>query len=485
MKKILQIGLLLAVSITQAQNAAMLKAEIERLKKDTCLSHASWSIFVSDTKTDSIITDYNSNISLIPASIQKTITTYSALTLLGWDYKYKTILEYDGEIDTVSKTLYGNLYIKGSGDPTLGSETFKKQSDTIELTDQWARLLAYRIKSIEGAIIGDASAFEDEVIPSTWVWGDIGNYYGAGPCGLNFKDNKFALHYKSGHKKGDTTIITKITPAIPDLKIENYVRTGLYSNDVYIFGSPYDNLRYARGVVGMRKTDYKVEGSIPDPALFCAQSLESSLKKLNITISQPATSTRLLKSISTNRKEIYTHQSHSIDKIVYETNIQSNNLFAESLLKTIAYETKKIGNEQSGIDTVLGFWQSKHIDLKGMFMVDGSGLSRYNAISTRHMGKILNSIANGDSTLFNKFYESLPIAGKSGSLGKLCKGTRAENNVHAKSGSMTRVRSYAGYVTSKKKHLLSFAVIVNNYDCQPQLIREKLEKLMIAMAEIV
>ena len=201
MKKILQIGIFLAISIAQAQNAAILKAEIERLKKDTCLSHASWSIFVSDTKTDSIITDYNSNISLIPASIQKTITTYSALTLLGWDYKYKTILEYDGEIDTVSKTLYGNLYIKGSGDPTLGSETFKKQSDTVELTDQWARVLAYKIKKIHGAIIADASVFEDEMISSTWVWGDIGNYYGAGPCGLILKTISLLCIINPGIKK--------------------------------------------------------------------------------------------------------------------------------------------------------------------------------------------------------------------------------------------------------------------------------------------
>ena len=121
--------------------------------------------------------------------------------------------------------------------------------------------------------------------------------------------------------------------------------------------------------------------------------------------------------------------------------------------------------------------------MKGFHMGDGCGLSRFNAISTKQLSKILRTITQ-DSVLFKKFYDSLPIAGKSGSLGKLCKGTCAENNLRAKSGYMTRIRSYAGYVTSKKGTLLSFAIIVNNYDCTAIQMKEKLEKLMVAIAEV-
>jgi len=464
-------------------------SKIISLRSDTDIAHASWSICVLDVKKDSVIAEYNSSIALVPASTHKILTTAAALALLGWDFQYETRLEYDGKLDSAAGILHGNLYIKGSGDPTLNSETFKKKSDTVPLPDQWAKIIrAKGIKKIEGAVIADASAFDDETIPSTWIWGDMGNYYGAGANGLNFSDNKFSLFYKSGSRKGDTAIITKISPKIQGMKVASYVRTGAYLDNAFIYGAPYDELRYVKGTIPANKINYEVEGSIPDPSLFCAQSLDSSLKKLGIVINKSPTSVRILKTETTNYKtqttiRLFTQTSHTLDKIIYQTNIQSNNLFAESLLKTIAWKKTNLGSEQAGIDIVTNYWRSKGVDLKGSYMADGCGLSRFNAINTKQLSEILRAVTM-DSLVYNKFYNSLPIAGKSGSLGKLCRGTLAENNIHAKSGYMTRVRSYAGYATSKKGNLLSFAIIINNYDCSPAQMKDKLEELMIAIAEI-
>ncbi|TAL60397.1 MAG: D-alanyl-D-alanine carboxypeptidase/D-alanyl-D-alanine-endopeptidase [Bacteroidetes bacterium] len=497
----------------------LLKSRILNLQQDTDLVHASWSICVLDIKKDSVVAEYNSNLSLIPASAHKIITTATALALLKWDFKYETRLEYDGKLDTVKGILHGNLYIKGSGDPTLASEAFKKKSDTAALTDQWAKILfAKGIKKIEGSVIGDATAFEDEMVPYSWIWGDMGNYYGAGSCGLNFKDNKFALYFKSGTQKGDSTSIKKIFPEIPGMKVINQTFTKGYSDNAYIYGTPYSLVRYVKGTIPANKNDYEVEGSQPDPPLLCAQSLDSSLRKIGVSIAKksstlrnflPAaeefsmttgdTSTPSLPSPKGKEEHakhspfggaggggriiLHTHTSRTLDKIVTETNMQSNNLFAETLLKTIAWKKTKFGEDLTGIDIVTNYWKSKCIDLKGFYMADGSGLSRFNAVNTKQLSEILRVIAQ-DSLLFKKFYESLPVAGKSGSLGRLCKGTLAENNLRAKSGYMTRVRSYAGYVASKKGNLLSFAIIVNNYDCTPAIMKDKLEKLMIAIAEL-
>jgi D-alanyl-D-alanine carboxypeptidase/D-alanyl-D-alanine-endopeptidase (penicillin-binding protein 4) len=266
-------------------------------------------------------------------------------------------------------------------------------------------------------------------------------------------------------------------------------------------------MRYVKGTIPVNKNNYEVEGSQPDPPLFCAQSLDSSLRKRGIAISRKAgtlrsflpsaseystytsDSTELPKDTTTGssaakgpRKLIYIQTSHTLDKIVTETNIQSNNLFAETLLKTIAWQKTKFGDDRTGIDIVQKYWSSKGVDLSGSYMADGCGLSRFNAISTYQLAELLRAITK-DSVLFSHFYASLPVAGKSGSLGRLCKGTFAENNLHAKSGYMTRVRSYAGYVTTKKGDLLAFAIIVNNYDCTPAQMKDKLEKLMIAIAE--
>jgi len=488
--------------------AGKLQTQISLLIDDTALAHASWSVCVLDVKKDSVLGAYNSHLSLIPASTHKIITTATALALLKWDFKYETRLEYDGTLDTISGILKGNLYIKGNGDPTLASEAFKKKSDTVPLTDEWAKILSAKgIKKIEGAVIGDAMAFEDEMVPYSWIWGDMGNYYGAGSCGLNFRDNKFALHFKSGTKNGETTSIKKITPAIPGMKVINQTFTRGYSDNAYIYGSPYSLIRYVKGTIPANKSDYEVEGSQPDPPLFCAQSLDSSLRKIGISISKkPSTlrsflptseefsentsdstfqmpdSTECFTKTKEPRKTLHTHTSHTLDKIVTETNIESNNLFAETLLKTIAWKKTKFGDDQTGIEMVTNFWKSKGVNLNGFYMADGSGLSRFNAVNTKQLSEILRVVTK-DSLLFKKFYESLPIAGKSGSLGRLCKGTLAEDNLHAKSGYMTRVRSYAGYVTSKKGNLLSFAIIVNNYDCTASIMKDKLEKLMIAIAE--
>lgn len=483
-------------------------AQILRMQQDTDLTHASWSVCVLDVKKDSVITSYNPHLSLVPASTHKIITTSAALALLKWDFKYETRLEYDGKLDTAAGILRGNLYIKGSGDPTLASDGFKKKSDTVPLTDQWARILSGKgIRKIEGAVIGDATAFEDEMVPYSWIWGDMGNYYGAGSCGLNFKDNKFSILFRSGAKKGDSTFIQKISPEIPGMRLINQTFTKGYSDNAYIYGSPYSLVRYVKGTIPANKKEYEVEGSQPDPPLLCAQSLDSSLRKAGINISKKARTLRnflppseenspmtsdttsspsLLpreKGVAAPRSVLYTQWSHTLDKIVTETNIESNNLFAESLLKTIAWKKTKFGEDLTGIDIVTSFWKSKGVDLKGFYMADGCGLSRFNAINTRQLSEILRTITL-DSLLFKKFYESLPIAGKSGSLGRLCKGTRAENNLRAKSGYMTRVRSYAGYVTSKKGNLLSFAIIVNNYDCTASQMKDKMEKLMIAIAEL-
>ena len=499
---------ILCCSLCFAQNAVRLKAEIERMKADTDLSHASWGICVLDAKKDTIITEYNSSISLLPASTEKIITTASALAILGWNFQYTTTLEYDGRFDSITGIIHGNLYIKGSGDPTLDSETFKKKSDTVPLTDQWAEVLKKKgIKKIQGGVIADATIFEDETIPYGWAWADMGNYYGAGTTGLNFKDNKFSLYFQSGKKNGDTAVITKISPPVHQMKVLNFVRSKGYSDNAYIYGSPYSLVRYVKGTIPLNKKDYEVEGSMPDPPLFCAQSLDSSLRKAGISIGKKSTvlknmfppteefittddsvpaavpQTIIEKDVKLQRIPVYTQTSHTLDKIVYQTNIQSNNLYAETLLKTIAWKKTKYGDDMTGIDIVTNFWKEKGVPLKGFYMADGCGLSRFNAVSTKQLSEILRTVSL-DSAWFNKFYNSLPIAGKSGSLGKLCKRTLAENNIHAKSGYMTRVRSYAGYCTSKKGNLMTFAIIVNNYDCTAAQMKDKLEKLMIAIAEI-
>lgn len=468
-----------------AQSTSKLIATIENLKKDNALKHASWSICVMNTKKDSAIAEYNSNISLVPASTLKIVTTGAALSILGSDFKFETKIQYDGVLDTVTGLLKGNLYILGGGDPTLESEYFKNKKDSLSTTEKWAAILKSKgIKKIDGAVIGDAGIFEDNMVPSQWIWGDLGNYFGAGACGLTYHDNKYTLYFKSG-AAGAKTSINKILPDVTGLQLINNVSSGGNDDNAFIYGSPYSNYRFVQGTIPANKNNYEVEGSIPDPALFCAQALERSLKAIGITVSEKATTVRVLKEANeyseANKRTLYTNYSPTLDKIVYWTNLKSINLYAEHLLKYISYKKTNFGCESQGTEIVSNFWKNKGVDVSGFFMNDGCGLARANVITTKTETQILRLMVKDKN--FNAFYNSLPLAGKSGSLGGLCEGTCAENNLRAKSGYITRARGYAGYVKNKKGELLCFSVLVNNYDCTPTEMKLKLEKLLIAIAE--
>jgi D-alanyl-D-alanine carboxypeptidase/D-alanyl-D-alanine-endopeptidase (penicillin-binding protein 4) len=463
-----------------------LTTAIEDLKKDNALKHATWSICVMNTKKDSAIAEYNSNISVIPASTLKIITTSAALSILGSDFKFETKIEYDGILDTVTGTLKGNIYIVGGGDPTLESQYFKDKKDTLTTVEEWALILkTIGIKKIEGTIIGDASIFEDNMVPAQWIWGDMGNYFGAGACGLTYHDNKYSIFLKSD-VAGTKTSINKIEPAITALELVNNIIANGSNDSAFIYGAPYTNYRMAEGTIPPNKSNYEIEGSIPDPALFCAQELAAALQKLNIGIATKPTTVRALKESNaykpTNKKILYINYSPTLDKIVYWTNLKSLNLYAEHLLKYIAYEKTNFGSELQGTQIATDFWKNKGIDVGGLYMTDGCGLARSNTITTKTETQILRWMVTDKN--FTALYNSFPIAGKAGSLGGMGIGTFAENNLRAKSGYLTKARGYAGYVTSKKGQLLCFSMLANNYECTPTEMKLKLEKLLVAIAEL-
>lgn len=462
-----------------------LSREIENLKKDVAMKHASWSVYVINSRNDSVIADYNGNTSLIPASTLKIVTTSAALGMLGSDYVFKTQIQYDGVLDTVSGVLKGNLYIVGGGDPTLESSYFKEKKDSLTTIERWALILkAKGIKKIEGAIIGDAEIFEDNLIPTQWIWGDIGNYFGAGASGLSYHDNKYIVNFKSG-SLGSKTTINSIQPPVEDLQFINKVTAGGSDDSAFIYGSPYSSYRKAEGTIPPNKKNYEVEGSIPDPALACAQTLEKELKKLQVSISQKATTAKQLKENNeytiSNRKNIYTYYSPTLEKIVYWTNMKSVNLYAEHLLKFISYKKTGFGTEAKGTQIVTAYWKDRGVDVSGFTMTDGCGLARANVITTKTEAQILCKMIKDKN--FDVFFKSFPVAGKSGSLGNLCEGSFAENNMRAKSGYITMARGYAGYVKNRKGDLLCFSLIANNYECSPTEMKRKLEKILIAIAD--
>ncbi|TAD95716.1 MAG: D-alanyl-D-alanine carboxypeptidase/D-alanyl-D-alanine-endopeptidase [Bacteroidetes bacterium] len=255
-------------------------------------------------------------------------------------------------------------------------------------------------------------------------------------------------------------------------------------------GSPYENKRYVRGIVKKGKTIQKIP--LPDPPLACAYTLLETLKKNKIFVRDSATTLRHLKENikredyqknyeKPNRRIIHSHYSPDLKNLILHTNTVSQNFYAESIFKLIGIMDGNYGATVSGGLAVEKFWKDK-VNLNGFYMTDGSGLSRLNAVTCQQLTEMLNFFAKQAN--FSDYYETLAVAGRSGTMSKMCLKTLAENNVRAKSGTMSRVKSYAGYVTDKKGNLLSFAMISNNHTSMPYEIRRQFEKIMVIMANL-
>lgn len=461
-------------------------SEIEKLKNDSSLKNASISFYAIDLDSKEIIGELNPDQSLTPASTQKIATTAAALEILGTGTRFKTSIEYDGSIDSAG-TLNGNIYIRGGGDPCLGSSIFEKNYNKPLFYKIWVdSIKSKNIKKITGSIIGDAGIFDDQT-PATWIWGDMANYYGATAYGISIYDNMYSLFFETGKEKGDSTKITDTKPVIPKLEMTNNVKS---SNDTkdnsYIVGAPFDSRRYVYGYLPKDKKKYGVRGSIPDPALLVAFELKTYLDSAGISIAEEPTTTRQLKIENSSdlqkRQSICGTWSPRVSEIVYWTNHVSMNLYAETLVKHIGIKKFGSGDTWSGIKAITDFWKSKGVDTRGMYLNDGSGLSRYNAISAKQIVQILSYIKK--SKLYDTFYGSLPTAGLSGTIKKMFKNTNADKNLAAKSGYMSRIRSYGGYVQTISKRAVAFSIIVNNYNCNDQEMKEKIEILLVKLADL-
>ncbi|MGV6861685.1 MAG: D-alanyl-D-alanine carboxypeptidase/D-alanyl-D-alanine endopeptidase [Putridiphycobacter sp.] len=447
------------------------------------LAHAPFSFYVQDLNSKEVIADVNSDMSIPSASTMKLVTTASAIKILGTKYRFKTKIGYSGTIDTLTQTLNGDLYIIGGGDPTLGSKYYNKKGKEKDFLKAWAdTLCALGIQEINGRVIGDASIYSYQGVPSGWVWGDLGNYYGAGPSGLTIFDNLIKLHFKTSDTIGGKTELTCIEPYIPNLKMRNIVKSAKSKKDnAYVYGAPYSEYWTVRGSLPIKSEDFVVKASMPDPEYVFALEFDYALNQAGIkTKYAPTSYQRLLYDPSFIKPEVpilYQHTSPSLTSIINWTNQRSVNLFAEHLLCQLSVKRSGYGSTYNGSLIAAAYWKSKLGSNNGLYMTDGSGLSRSNAVSAKFLVRLLNYMKNS-KTLKN----SLAIAGKRGTMYSIGKGTAAQGRVIGKSGTMTRMKAYTGYVNTKTGKKLGYAMIINNYSTSTSKVKKYFEKLMVKMA---
>lgn len=464
---------------------AQTPAPVKWLLQAPYMRGASFSLVVKDVQEGKTVYSYDTDRLQSPASVLKTVATATALEILGEDYRYPTTLEYDGILE--SGTLEGNLYIKGSGDPSLGSSHFAPGQNKF-LSTWIAALQKAGIKHITGSVISDESIFDTEGVSIKWLREDMGNYYAPGSYGISIFDNMYKLSLQTG-AAGTRPVLKGTEPDIPFIRFKNYLKAAPVSSDsAYIIGAPLDDVRYLYGVLPANREAYVLKGDIPDPALYLARYLTDQLQQKGIRVDGSLSCYRI--EVEENRwkkgerKEIVTTYSPTLREIASVCNHVSHNLYADALVKTVGLQYKPRRNEMissfgRGVQVVKEYWEKKGLDVFPLRMNDGSGLAPADKVSAGFMGELLVYMAT-ESAVSDAFIASLPQAGIEGSVRNFLKGSKLQGKAHLKSGGITGVRSYAGYITKDGK-TYAVAVFSNNYSCPMSRMTGALEKLLLQL----
>jgi D-alanyl-D-alanine carboxypeptidase/D-alanyl-D-alanine-endopeptidase (penicillin-binding protein 4) len=451
-----------AVTITPASQIANARAllhdDLDRIFSDANFASAQWGVEVVSLDRGEILYERNSGRLSMPASNNKILTASSALIRLGPDFRYATRVMTDGEV--VGETLKGNLVIVGAGDPSTAARFH--EGDPFRVFNDWAvRLKEKGVRILEGDILGDDRAFGDSMLGVGWEWDDLAYGYAAPVSALQFNENLVTLEISPGDAVGSPATIKqlplpdylavecRVVTAAPETEAQIDVARGKESNSIVL-----------RGAVPWKSKPARQTVAVESPVDYYLRALKQALAGAGIEVA--AAQTWALRETSLRPLVLlWTHESPPLAEIVKQTLKVSQNLYAETLARTLGLALRGEGSFAAGKAVVEEALRDMAIESGSYAYVDGSGLSRLDLVSADTMVRIFKFMYR--HRYFQQFYDALPIAGVDGTIGSRMKGTRAENNAHAKTGSIAYVRSLSGYVRTADGEMLVFSMIANNF----------------------
>jgi D-alanyl-D-alanine carboxypeptidase/D-alanyl-D-alanine-endopeptidase (penicillin-binding protein 4) len=429
--------------------AALAESVAESLNSKT--RSGEWgAMIVSLTRGDTLF-GRNPDGMMQPASTMKMYTSAVALDRFGPDYTFRTPVLRDGTVGT-DGTLIGNLYLRGVGDPSLSSRFWHDEEPMDVLAKQVA---AAGIKRVRGDIVGDASAFDDKLIPDGWKTTYLGAAYAARVSALSLAEN---LVWVAVRPDGQKAVVT-LEPATTTIPVESTVRVVGGSGGRISASRRSDGTIAVRGTIGARSGTLKYSLVVDNPPIFAAGALRASLQKAGVTVEGQ---TRLATTPAT-AVEIAAIASPPLAQIIGEMDRESINVFAELLFRAAARSNEThIGSAETAQANLRDF-MSRKVGASPHFIeaADGSGLSLLDRVTARSMVQLLGYAHRADWGPV--FHAALPVEGESGTLKRRFQ-TPARGNLHAKTGTTNTVAALGGYVTAKNGEVLAFAVMYNGTD---------------------
>ena len=462
---------------------------IERALDNPQHAHSVWGVHVVDLSTGATLLQRNEGLNLVPASNAKLYTTAAALDLLGPNFVFETVVDTPGRVE--NDTLFGPLFVRGSGDPTIGGRF--NGGDELEIFRRWAAELRARgIRHIQGDIVGDDNAFDDTPLGYGWSWDDEPYWYSAEISALSFNDNCVDVSVNAGAPGEPGTVdweplrtsyvtITNKTETVPhDSLAEEKYRRKRATNHIVV---------ESRLAVGSTETESL---SISNPTAFFVYVLRDVLEQEGITVDGYALDIDDIETtlVLPTTTELIRHRSRPLAEIVAVVNKRSQNLYADQLLKTLgaflpADEADEPGGSaENGLALAAKVWVRAGIDTSLAQVVDGSGLSRYNLVSATMTTQLLAYMWSRPDSIRSAFYDSLPIGGVDGTLSGRYDDGPARGLVHAKTGSVSNVSSLSGYVTMRDGTPMAFSLMCNNFVVDTDDIRAVQDLIVGTLASL-
>jgi serine-type D-Ala-D-Ala carboxypeptidase/endopeptidase (penicillin-binding protein 4) len=484
---------LLAQALPGAQSPAARSAAvpavspiIERLRQDLLaettkanVRRAIWGVVVHSLDRDERLFELNPQTLLVPASTAKIVSALSAADAVGWDYRFETAVRVTAPI--VDGVVTGDLIVVGSGDPTPDGRAGASLQVWVDA------LKAAGLKRIEGRVIGDDDAIDEPRPGAAWSWEDLGYTSGAIFGALNATENRMAVTIGPGPREGEPATVSVDDFAQDRLLVNRTLTTT--GTDPFVWPEHRlgeEGLTIA-GVVRPGAAPVRLFVSTGNPTQWFVTLLRDRLIRSGVTVTGRAADIDDVQPRPDRAAAaiIYTHRSQPLAVIAKAMLKDSINLYGEALLRLNATSLSAVPGAPATNDMALEGLR-KRLDAWGVpkdgeHLVDGSGLSRRDLIAAEALYLLLKKAHDPAGT--SPFVAGLPIAGVDGSLASRMKRTAAEGNLRAKTGTMSNIRSLAGYVSTRDGERLALVILVNNYEGAGVDANESIDRMAVRLAD--
>jgi len=436
-----------ALNFAQNVNTA-LQTKIDSILANDFFKKASISVDIYDLTEQKSLYRHNNKLLLHPASNMKVITTAAALYFLGPDYEFETKFYYKGSI--TDSVLNGDLFVVGGLDPDFSLS---------DLTEAVKKIKALGINRITGNIYGDVSAMDDWYWGEGWMWDDDPSTDFPYMTPLNINSNSVLVKV-SPASDGNTTI--SLTPQSSYFKVTNKSKTAEKKGNSISVTRDWVNRNNnitVNGTISSESNGISKEINVYQSQYYFLTLLQEELEKQNIFFNGKTAVMDLVK----DALPVFTLK-RKFGEVIVNLNKTSDNLSAEMTLRALALKSYgKPASAFNGVKMVDSLLTICGLNAGNYRIVDGSGVSHYNLVTSEMLLTLLKYFYVNKPDLYKVLYNSFPIAGIDGSLGGRMKNSLAADNVHAKTGTLSGVSCLSGYVTTKSKHMVAFSVLIQNY----------------------